>query len=260
MESKLNTLALLDDSIWYNNFLFYYFLSCGILFNGCAGIFQRKNTCATAVIFVNCYSIINYSTRNTKNSRGFFPVNQTGILFLITHELLVGLMYGLIGRIFIFALESLMTTFSLTIGLSNIFETGIFDIESSPVLSTLIILISIQLILVTDLHHMLIRGIDHSFTIAPISENLDLSGLIQEITLILSQSYLLALRITSPFIFFAIIVNLSFAFLARLAPHVQIYFVTGPIVIFSGMYFFHLVSADFLAAFIGSFRNIFSGG
>lgn len=190
----------------------------------------------------------------------FFPVNQTGILFLITHELLVGLMYGLIGRIFIFALESLMTTFSLTIGLSNIFETGIFDIESSPVLSTLIILISIQLILVTDLHHMLIRGIDHSFTIAPISENLDLSGLIQEITLILSQSYLLALRITSPFIFFAIIVNLSFAFLARLAPHVQIYFVTGPIVIFSGMYFFHLVSADFLAAFIGSFRNIFSGG
>lgn len=182
------------------------------------------------------------------------------LLPLIAHELIIGFAIGLLGRLFIFALETLITTFCLTIGLGNIFNSGILDAEATPALSTLIILAALQLIFVSDLHHEIIRGIDHSYRTAPIMDHLKISGFLDEIIDVLTQSHLLALRITSPFLIFAIIVNLAFAFLARLSPQTPIFFISGPCVILLGLYAFDIVSGDFMGSFIGSVAYWMSRG
>ena len=77
------------------------------------------------------------------------------LLPLIIHELVIGFTLGILGRIFILALETLITTFCLTIGLGNIFNSGIVDAEAMPALSTLIVLAALELIFVSDMHPLL---------------------------------------------------------------------------------------------------------
>jgi len=184
----------------------------------------------------------------------------TRILSGLLHEIIIGVMLGLLFRIFLVAMESFITTFSLTIGISNIFSSGFFDNELSPSLSSLIILTSIQLIFASDLHHIFIQIIDYSFHFIPVNSNLNFGFLIKTIVKILSQTYLLALSLTSPFLLFAIIVNVAFAFLARLSPQTPIYFVTGPFVILLGIYVFNSCLPDMLSSFISSFHQIIDRG
>lgn len=182
------------------------------------------------------------------------------LLPLIIHELVIGFTLGILGRIFILALETLITTFCLTIGLGNIFNSGIVDAEATPALSTLIVLVALELIFVSDMHHEIIRGIDHSYQAAPLLYNLKISGILDEIMEVLTQSHLLALRITSPFLIFALIVNLAFAFLARLSPQTPIFFISGPCVILLGLYAFDVISGDFMGSFTGALAQWMSRG
>lgn len=182
------------------------------------------------------------------------------LLPLIIHELVIGFTLGILGRIFILALETLITTFCLTIGLGNIFNSGIVDAEATPALSTLIVLAALELIFVSDMHHEIIRGIDHSYQAAPLLYNLKISGILDEIMEVLTQSHLLALRITSPFLIFALIVNLAFAFLARLSPQTPIFFISGPCVILLGLYAFDVISGDFMGSFTGALAQWMSRG
>jgi flagellar biosynthetic protein FliR len=182
------------------------------------------------------------------------------LLTIIIHELFFGFSIGLVCRLFTFALETFTTTFCLTIGLANIFDASLFDSESFPTLSTLIILLAIELIFITDLHHYLLQGAVNSYYIAPIAQNYHLSVIINEISKMLSQSYLLAFRITSPLLVYAIIVNLSFAFLARLNTHTPVYFISGPIIVFLGMYVFFIISPEFIGSIIITYQQLIFRG
>jgi flagellar biosynthesis protein FliR len=72
---------------------------------------------------------------------------------------------------------------------------------------------------------------------------------------VLTQSHLLALRICSPFLIFGLVVNVAIGLLARLTPQVQIYFISGPLLIFLGIYALMLLSQDFFTAFTAEFAD-----
>ncbi len=110
------------------------------------------------------------------------------------------------------------------------------------------------------MHHEIIRGIDHSYQAAPLLYNLKISGILDEIMGVLTQSHLLALRITSPFLIFALIVNLAFPFLARLSPQTPIFFISGPCVILLGLYAFDVISGDFMGSLTGALAQWMSRG
>lgn len=171
------------------------------------------------------------------------------------HELFAGIYLGFICRLFIFAIDSLITAFSYAIGLSNIFNSELTDTDASPVLSTLLIVSSIQLILATDLHHIFIQAAIQSYSAISFSGSLDAASVLSEIIHSLSQSYLLVLQLSSPFLIFSVVVNLSFAFLSRLSPNYPIYLISGPFVIFLGLSLFKSSSNEFLSSLIFSFRQ-----
>jgi flagellar biosynthetic protein FliR len=173
----------------------------------------------------------------------------------IIRELYAGIFLGITCRLFIFAIDSLITAFSYSIGLSNIFNSELTDTAASPVLSTLLIVTSIQLILATDLHHIFIQAAIQSYSAISFSNNLDAASVLSETIHSLSQSYLLVLRLSSPFLIFSVIINLSFAFLSRLSPNYPIYFISGPFVIFLGLSLFKNSSNELLSSLIFSFRQ-----
>lgn len=171
----------------------------------------------------------------------------------LLYELIIGVALGLLARMYFLALETLSTSVAMTFGLGNIFGPAITEPEPAPALSSFIVFCAVTLVFVTDQHLEFVKALYVSYETAPVHAPPSPAALLDEMTRLLTQSHLLALRICSPFLLFGIVVNLGLGLLARLTPQVQIYFVSGPIVILMGIYAFSLLAHDFFTAFSGHF-------
>lgn len=171
----------------------------------------------------------------------------------IFSELLIGVTLGLLSRFYFLALEMLTTSVAMTFGLGNIFGVAIAESEAAPAFTSFIMTCAVTLLFACDFHLELIRGLYLSYGAAPVLESPTALILLQEITNVLSESHLLALRICSPFLLFGLIVNVALGLVARLAPQVQIYFISGPLTIFVGVYALSILAPDFFSSFTSAF-------
>ena len=179
------------------------------------------------------------------------PISELG--FMITTELAVGVMIGLMARLFFFAVETLATAAVMAMGLGNILGPAIDEAETLPAMSSFIVLAATTLIFVMDQHWEIIRGLFASYTAIPISHAPSARMMLSEYMKVLEQAFLLALRISSPFLLFGLIVNLAFGFLNKMTPQIPVYFVSGPLLIGLGTYWFYIMSDDFFTAFAQEF-------
>jgi len=180
-------------------------------------------------------------------------VDPLRLLGVIAGELTVGAALGLLARLYFLALETLATSVAMVIGLGNIFGGAIIEPEPTPALSTLIVLTATTLVFVTDQHLEMIRALYLSYETAPVLSAPTMDFLLVEIAHTLTEAHLLALRICSPFLLFGLIINIALGLLSRLTPQVQIYFISGPLVIILGIYGFSLLLPDFMTAFSSRF-------
>lgn len=183
-------------------------------------------------------------------------LHNAGLLKLVATiiwELTIGVLIGLLARLYFLALETLATAVAMTIGLGNIFGSALLESEPAPALSTFVVICALTLVFVTDQHLEIIRGISLSYQTAPVFATPGSESFLTELTRVLTESHLLALRISSPFLIFGLIVNLAFGFLARLTPQVPVYFISGPFVIILGIYGLSIVGQDLFTAFSAQF-------
>lgn len=185
---------------------------------------------------------------------GVFTNMETHRLMgMIFAELLIGTSLGLLARLYFFALETLATSVAMTIGLGNIFGSGVIEAESTPTFSAFVLVGALTLVFTTDMHLEIIRALYLSYETAPVIAEPRIGALLEEVARVLAQSHLLALRICSPFLLFGLVVNVAMGLLSRLTPQLQIYFVSGPLVIFLGVSAFFVMGWDFFAAFASNF-------
>lgn len=69
----------------------------------------------------------------------------------------------------------------------------------------------------------------------------------------LSRSFILTLRISSPFIVYALIVNLAVGLASKLTPQIPLYFVTVPAVAYGGLWLLYATCKPFLELFLAGF-------
>ncbi len=179
----------------------------------------------------------------------------SAIVFVLFTELTVGLLIGLMARLFFFALETLGNAASMAIGLGNILGAPVDEAEPLPSMTSFIVFSATALFFVTDQHWELIRGLFSSYTVIPISGTPSSQGILAEYMKVLEHAFFLALRISSPFLLFSLLANLASGFLNRMAPQIPVYFVVGPLLIALGTYWFYVMSGDFFAAFSAEFGS-----
>lgn len=176
-----------------------------------------------------------------------------GIVFVLLGELLIGVLIGSMARLFFFALETMTTAAAMTTGLGNILGAAVEEAEPLPAMSSFIMLGATTLVFVLDQHWEMIRGLFASYSAIPVSDGMRADGILREYMKVLSQAFLLALRISSPFLLFGFIVNLAFGFLNRMSPSIPVYFVSTPLLIGLGIYWFYVMADDFFTAFASAF-------
>ena len=133
------------------------------------------------------------------------------------------------------------------IGLANTPDANIEEAEPVAALTALITLTATVLIFVADLHWEVLRALVESYAAVPVSKELAANFGIIKIVDALSDAFLLALRISAPFIVYSLMINLMFGILGKLTPQIPIYFISIPFVLAGGGLIFFFTASEVAA-------------
>jgi flagellar biosynthetic protein FliR len=178
---------------------------------------------------------------------------------LICSELLVGSVIGISGRVFFLALQTMATAMASAIGLSNIPGVQIDDVDPVPALVPLITASVTTLFFLADLHWQVLRGLIGSYELWHPGDAMSGDIPLAQLSARLSESFMLTLRICSPFIIYAVIVNMAIGLVNKLTPTIPVYFISVPFVLFGGLLLLYLVSDELLTQFIVGFSAWLGG-
>jgi flagellar biosynthesis protein FliR len=216
--------------------------------------FSSPRTPARARLFVALAVTLSLAPALTGGKPLIFSTVATlgGAIFA---ETFIGGLIGLLGRFYFLALETLMMAVAMQIGLSNALGAPIDEAEPLPGIAALVTTAATCLIFISDLHWELIRGLVNSYAVMPIGFLLRPQAALHMAADDLAGAFLVSLRIASPFIVFAVVVNLAIGLVNRLTPQIPVYFVSGPFVIAGGLALFYFTAGAKVAAFMSAFGD-----
>ena len=146
------------------------------------------------------------------------------------------------------------------LGFSNPFGIQIEPGETLAPLATLISLAAITLVFVADLHWELLRGLAASYDVIPVGADFNARAALRQVADALGESFRLTLRIASPYVIYALIVNLALALINRLTPQIQIFFVATPFVAAGGLVLLYFTIKPAIEAFLIGFGAWLASG
>lgn len=181
-------------------------------------------------------------------------------LQLMVSELVVGVIIGLMGRIFYMALQFSAAAAAMFAGFTATPGTPVEDVEPLPAFGTLITLTATVLFFMADLHSEVIRALIGSYATLPVTDLADLQASLHRLSETLGNAFLLGLQVGSPFIVYAVIINLAFGIANKLIPQMPVYFISLPFVIGGGMILLYLTISESLRVFLKGFSSWLLGG
>ncbi|MFC5083159.1 flagellar biosynthesis protein FliR [Microvirga arabica] len=175
------------------------------------------------------------------------------MLVLIGSELLTGLLIGLLGRVYFLALQTMLSGVAMALGLGGMPGTPIDESEPLPPISSFIMMAATAILFFSDLHWELYRGIVESYSRLPMGvgfgARLSLTQLVDQI----AAAFVLALRISSPFILYSVIVNLAVGLTNKLTPQIPVYFLATPFIMLGGLFIMYFAAQDYVLLFMDAF-------
>jgi len=184
------------------------------------------------------------------------PDTMFALVTLFGREFLIGATMGLMMRFLMSAMHTAGTVISFQTGLAAARAFDPAQGQQSAVVAAFMNLIAITLILVTDLHHLMIKGMAFSFAKFPIGEELLMADFATNATLLVTSSFALGFQIASPFIVYGLVYNLGLGLLARMVPGFQVFFIGMPINILMGFVLFSLLLGSIMSMFLGRFEEL----
>jgi flagellar biosynthetic protein FliR len=185
-------------------------------------------------------------------------VTPQAMLRLIFSETFIGVLIGSLGRLFYMALQFMAIGAAQLVGFSAL-GTPIEDTDPAPELATFITLTATVLLFVTDQHWEVVRALVASYAALPVNEPITAQVALTRVADGFSTTFLLALQISSPFIVYALIINLMVGIANKLVPQIPVYFIAMPFILAGGLLLLYFTIAEalrlFMAAFIAWLAN-----
>ena len=186
---------------------------------------------------------------------GVVGIGPLSLGVLILRELMLGALVGLLARLFFLALQGLMSVASSAVGFSGMPSTSIDEDEPMPAMVSLITVSALVLLFQTEQHWEVLRGLAASYAVLPPEAGFDTQlGLIQ-VADRLTETFLLTLQISSPFIIYSVIVNFAIGVTNKLTPQIPVYFIGLPFVLMGGLFLLYFTAEELLRLFIAGFAS-----
>jgi flagellar biosynthetic protein FliR len=175
------------------------------------------------------------------------------LLPTILSEMLIGVLIGLLARIYVLALGFIGAGMAMLMGFGGMAGAAITENEPEAALTALISFSALLLLFVFDFHHDIVKALVASYQVAPLNVFFNARAALVDVTDTLAESFLIMLRLGSPFIAYAILVNLTIGFVNKLTPQIPIYFISLPFVITGGLILLYWAVGTFLSLFADGF-------
>lgn len=176
------------------------------------------------------------------------------ILIYIGSELLTGILIGLLGRVYFLALQTMLSAVAMALSFAMP-GTPIDEAEPLPPISSFIMMTATAVLFLSDLHWELFRGIIASYSRLPLGEGLGARLSLTQLVDQIGVAFVLALRISSPFILYSVIVNLAVGLTNKLTPQIPVYFLATPFVMIGGLLIVYFAAGDYVLLFMEAFST-----
>lgn len=186
------------------------------------------------------------------NSVASVPDQQR--VLLIARETMTGVLIGLMARCFFLALQFSATAISNFIGLSGIPGIPLEESDTGSPLATLVSSAAVTMIFVLGLHIELLRAVMDSYSVIPVGRGASFDVMASSLLHTLGETWLLALRLSGPFLVYGVIVNFALGIGNRFAQQVSIYHATTGAVMLGGFLLFYMIWIDWVMVFTEGYR------
>lgn len=179
---------------------------------------------------------------------------------LILFEVLIGIWLGFLARLFLLAFETFSVMMSMALNLSNPSGVSFDQGEPVPPLGTILGIAFAVMIFAMDIHIEIIRALMESYQTFPVRDVFSSDFHLRTIADQLTNSFLIALRVSSPVIIYSILVNFAIGIINKFTAQIQVYFIFMPFVIFGGLVIVFFISREMLIQLMAEFSNWLKNG
>lgn len=182
------------------------------------------------------------------------PAGVDGLAAQVTIEILIGLATGAILRLFLSTLAVAGEVVSLQTTLSFAQTANPLEAQPTPTIGSFLTLIGLTLVFATNLHHLFLGAVVHSYTLFPVARPAPLGDFGHLAARMVGESFGLGVQLAAPVIVFSLVFNVAAGFVARTMPQFQVFFVATPLTLLLGLSVFALSLGVFGLVWIDRYR------
>jgi flagellar biosynthesis protein FliR len=176
-------------------------------------------------------------------------------LYILLNEVATGAAMGLMARLFLVALQFSATTTANAIGLAGVPGQPIDETEALPPLTNLMSVAGVMALITVGLPEEMLKAVVQSYEALPPRIGLDTQWFLEHVLQVLGDTTLLALRLSAPFIVYAVVVNIAMGLANKFTPQVQMYFASLGLVTMGGLILLFLSGRQMLHVFAEAFSS-----
>lgn len=176
-----------------------------------------------------------YTATGFVHSQPVPPPDLAGLLVVIFHELLIGLMMGFGARIIFYAVEFAGQVISTEIGLTMSPHIDPITRTGSTTTGTLLYYLAVLLFFLSNCHHMVVLAFLRSFEIAPLGIPEFSHNVAEYFVIQTGNIFLIALQMATPLMAVNFIVTFTFAILGKAASGMNVFSESFSVRILAGL-------------------------
>ena len=182
-----------------------------------------------------------------------------GYIKMIVFETLTGAVIGLIARYYVLGLQFAGTVLTMMMGFNAPPTPDVLEDAAENQLTNLLSFAALMVLFMLDFHHVIMRALVESYNVMPLGAGFNPQSALITLTDTLSQTFMIMLRLASPFILYGLVFNVSVGLVNKLAPQIPIYFVSLPFIIMGGLFLIYFGISSLLEIFAAGFIPVFRG-
>lgn len=187
------------------------------------------------------------------------PPSVGGLVILLVGEILIGIFLALLVRILFISLEVAGSAIVFQMGLSSATIFNPMISEQTSAISTLLGLVALVIMMQTDMHHVLLRGMVDSYGLFLPGQGIVMGDASESIVRVVSQAFRIGIQMTGPFFIVMMMINVALGLLARLMPQLQVFFLAQPVQIVVGFILLIITLASIMYLFVDTIGTAIQG-
>ncbi|WIW90888.1 flagellar biosynthetic protein FliR (plasmid) [Sphingobium sp. V4] len=186
--------------------------------------------------------------------------SQAVLPIIIIAEMLVGIAMGMIVKMLFSAAAMAGSIASMQIGLASALVADPSLGGQSPLLARLIGLAAVIVCMALGVHHLWIASIVNSYALFPVGGLAPARDFAMLAVGVLGRATGLGVSLAAPLILYGVIFNLGLGLAARVAPAIQVFFITQPLNLLLGLSLLAMVGGTMLTGFATAMGDFMASG